>query len=88
MQLKGVGTVAMGSILLQVTGKVDNVDGFKWTFLTVLSEVIEHGNMVEQTLVHMPHPIHNVSEMVATLSVGVTSIHSFPTGHEVARIMS
>lgn len=85
MQLEGVGTVAMGGILLQVAGKVDNVDGFKGTFLPHCNvRVIAHDNLMEQTLVHMPHPIHNVSEMVATLSVGVTSIHSFPARHNVA----
>lgn len=33
MELKGVGTVTMGGILFQVTRKIDDTDGLKWTFL-------------------------------------------------------
>lgn len=29
-------------------------------------------------LVHIPHPMHRVSEIVAILSVGTTSMQSFP----------
>ena len=33
MDLERVGSVAMGALLLQVLGQVDNVDGLKWAFL-------------------------------------------------------
>lgn len=34
--------------------------------------------LLQLTFTHIPHPIHRVSEIVAILSAGVTSIHSFP----------
>ena len=33
---------------------------------------------IKNTFAQIPQPIHNSSEMYAILSVGVTSIHSFP----------
>ena len=36
------------------------------------------------TFTHMPQPMHRVSEIVAILSAGVTSIHNFPVGYQTA----
>ena len=35
-----------------------------------------------QTFTHIPQPMHSVSEIVAILSAGVTSIHSFPVRYQ------
>ncbi len=35
MELKGIGTVAMSCVLLQVAWEIDDSDGFKRTFLII-----------------------------------------------------
>ena len=91
MELEGVSAVAMSSVLLKVTWQVDDSDGFKRTFLNVTENIYIHNKpraafgqctysyMVKHTLGQIPHPMQSVSEMVAILSTGVTSIHSLPT---------
>lgn len=90
MQLEGVSTVAVSCIFLQVAREIDNVDGVKWTFLNGMRLIT--GNHLDAyatpTLVHMPHPMHSVSEIVAILSVGTTSIHSFPAQHTSTTVKS
>ena len=84
MELKGVGTVPMGCVLFQVTWKVDDADGLKGTFLGIETPIMwcraQPLTQVVLTFTQMPHPMHNCSEMVAILSAGVTSMHSFPAG--------
>ena len=83
VELKRVGTVAVGGVLLQIARQVDNGDGLKWTFLQgKVWHLIAAGQTQRQlpcpTFTHMPQPMHSVSEMVAILSTGVTSMHSLP----------
>lgn len=88
MELEGVGTVTMGCILLQVAWKINDVNGLKWAFLRKGEGkgspwTYSDKNQSTHTLVHIPHPMHSVSEIVAILSVGATSIHSFPGAYHV-----
>lgn len=78
MKLERVGTIAVGGVLLQVAGEVDDTDGFKRTFLKELIQCLLCKFEVGQTLVQMPQPMQSVSDIVASLSVGVTSMHSLP----------
>ena len=89
MELKGVGTVPMGCVLFQVTWKVDDADSLKGTFLGIGTPIMWCRayplTRVVLTFTQMPHPMHNCSEMVAILSAGVTSMHSFPAERQGGR---
>ena len=81
MQLEGVGAVTMRRILFQVAGEVDDADRLKRTFLTGKHNHTGTESRIsskQQTFVHIPQPIQSVSEILAILSVGTTSIQSFP----------
>ncbi len=70
----------MGGVLLQVTREIYDVDGLKRTFLRHIRSILDTPGRKwrELTLVQMPQPMQRVSEIVASLSVGTTSIQSFP----------
>ena len=78
VKLEWVGTVAMGSVLLKVARKIDDGDCFKRAFLYIINYINNCGLMNDFTFVQIPHPIQSVSEMWAILSIGVTSMQSFP----------
>lgn len=84
MQFEGVGIVSVGNVGFEIGGQVENLDGFEWAPSRV-SWFLQKLDDVTYFLTQIPHPIHSSSDKNAFLSVGFTSIQSFPiltTGHE------
>lgn len=83
VKLERIRAVAVGGLLLQVCGKVDDSDGLKGAFLHERKSGSEmatqkmSGNRT-LTLTQIPQPMQSSSERKAILSVGDTSIHSLP----------
>ena len=101
MQLERVGRVSMGHLRVEVGRQVEDLDGIEWapdeygrhkrTHARAhgVNGLVPGSNVgeVDETyfFTQIPQPIHRSSEMNAFLSVGLTSIQSFPiltTGHD------
>ncbi|TFK34443.1 hypothetical protein BDQ12DRAFT_613453 [Crucibulum laeve] len=63
---------------LQVCGQVNDGDGFEWASITRLDIQLTVERPNTHFLTQIPQPMHKNSEIKAILSVGLTSIQSFP----------
>ena len=89
VQFKGIGTITMGRVFIQILGQVNDLNCFKRAFLHHRINNHPVSNLVtiiinseregyELALTQIPHPMHSSSEIKAIFEAGVTSIHSFP----------
>lgn len=66
------------SVNEKITLADSKVDKTKYGGRFVKNVSASFGNTVHHTFTHIPHPMHNSSDMEAILLFGVTSIQSFP----------
>lgn len=78
MQFEGVGGIAMGNLSLEICWKVDDGNCFKRASKRVSTAHTWRIAPGTHFLTQIPQPMHRNSEMYAILSVGLTSIQSFP----------
>lgn len=90
VKLEGIWTITVSSVLIQILWQVDNLNGLKRAFLHAKAKKLKsmkkgyNRNLMisRRTLTHIPHPMHNSSEIKAIFDCGVTSMHSFPVKRE------
>ncbi len=77
MKFERIGTITMRDLAFEICWKVDNRDSFERTSADGQILVIVHCSQT-YFFSQIPHPMHNCSERNAILSVGFTSMQSFP----------